>query len=113
MRTLIAISPERNAAMQGTHKEVSGGSVACINVSSQAPKIVGKPRRSEKNIASVFFNFKYNAVLKVIPDLDTPGNNARAWANPIVKDSFKERSNILLSPSSNLSAKYKTPAIKI
>ena len=46
-------------------------------------------------------------------DLDTPGNNARAWANPIVRDSFNERSNILLSPSSSLSAKYNTLAIKI
>ncbi len=69
--------------MQGIHKELSIGSVACINVRSQAPKIVGNPRRSEKNIASVFFNFKYRAVLRVIPDLDTPGNNARAWANPM------------------------------
>ena len=98
--------------MQGIHKELSRGSVACINVRSQAPKIVGNPRRSEKNIASVFFNFKYNAVLRVIPDLDTPGNSARAWANPIVRDSFIERSNILLPPSSSLPAKYNTPAIK-
>ena len=99
--------------MQGIHKELSIGSVVCINVNSQAPKIVGKPRRSEKNIAGVFFNFKYKAVLKVMPDLDTPGNNARAWAKPIVNDSFNERSNMLLPPSSNLSAKYNTPAMKI
>ncbi len=97
--------------MQGIHRELLIGSVACIKVRNQAPKIVGSPRSSEKNIASVFFSFKYKAVLRVIPDLDTPGNNAMAWANPIVKDSFNERSNILLSPSSSLSVKYNTLAI--
>ena len=48
-----------------------------------------------------------------MPDLETPGSNARAWAIPIVRDSFNERSNILLPPSSSLSAKYNTLAIKI
>ena len=113
IRTRIAIKPERNAAKLGIINEVFIGSELWIKVSNQAPKIVGKPRSKEKNIASVFFNFRYKAVLSVMPDLETPGNKASAWAKPINRDSLIVRSKTLLLPSSNLSAKYKIAPKKI
>jgi hypothetical protein len=47
-------------------------------VSSQAPKIVGIPKRSEKYMASVFLIPKYIPVTRVTPDLEIPGTRANA-----------------------------------
>jgi hypothetical protein len=73
----MAIVPATNANSVGIIKSPFMPSELCTRVISQAPKIVGVPRSSEKKIASVFLIFKIMAVIKVIPDLETPGNNAK------------------------------------
>ena len=75
--TLIATVPAINAKKVGIIKLLFIPSELCKRVINQAPKIVGIPKSSEKKIASVFLIFKSIAVINVIPDLDTPGNNAK------------------------------------
>ena len=88
--TLIAISPEIKATTPGVSIFVFKVKDDSTKVRSQAPNIVGIPRRSEKYIASVFLIPRYIPVIRVIPDLDTPGTSANAWAIPTIKDCFSE-----------------------
>ena len=64
----MAIVPATNANSVGIIKLLFMPSELCNRVISQAPKIVGIPKSSEKKIASVFLIFKIMAVIKVIPD---------------------------------------------
>ena len=80
---LIAKSPAANETIAGIIISELKAKEDCTKVSSQAPNIVGSPRRSEKYIASDFFIPRYRATINVIPDLDTPGTKATAWARPM------------------------------
>ena len=73
----MAIVPATNANSVGITKLLFMPSELCNRVISQAPKIVGIPKSSEKKIASVFLIFKNIAVINVIPDLETPGNKSK------------------------------------
>jgi hypothetical protein len=77
MSILMAIVPAINAKNVGIIKLLFMPSELCKRVINQAPKIVGMPKSNEKKIASVFLIFKSIALINVIPDLDTPGSNAK------------------------------------
>ena len=53
----------------------------------EAAKTIGIAKRKENLIASSFFNPLNNPAEIVAPDLETPGNIAKAWNIPIVKES--------------------------
>ena len=76
-------------------------------------EIAGIPTRKE-SLAAVFLSIPENkAEVKVIPDLDTPGNTARDWARPNKIISFKLMSlnSFFLLPK--ISARAKNSAIRI
>ena len=87
---LMAISPETKAKTVGVIIFAFRVKDDSTKVRSQAPNIVGIPSRSEKYIASVFLIPRYIPVMRVIPDLDTPGTSANAWAIPTIKDCLSE-----------------------
>ena len=74
----MAISPETKAKTVGVIIFAFRVKDDSTKVRSQAPNIVGIPSRSEKYIASVFLIPRYIPVMRVIPDLDTPGTSANA-----------------------------------
>ena len=53
-----------------------------------APKIAGIERRNENFIASFSFSPARRPPAIVVPLLEIPGNNARAWAQPIKRAFF-------------------------
>ena len=76
-------------------------------------EIAGIPTKKE-SLAAVFRSIPENkAEVKVIPDLETPGNIARDWAKPNKITSFKLMSlnNFFLLPK--ISARAKNSAIRI
>src|SRR5437762_3411630 len=50
---------------------------------STAPATTGADRRNEKRVAASRVKFRKSPVVMVIPERDTPGHNAMAWAVPI------------------------------
>ena len=84
-----------------------------MNSKIAAKEIAGMPKRKENLAASLLSQPDNRALEIVTPDLETPGQIAKAWERPIKKLSEKKWLFIFLEPFFELSAKYMTIAIKI
>ena len=98
---------------RGRAPPANGSAKASFSSTKPAMVMAGMPSRNEKRAASERFQPSSRAAVRVLPERDTPGTRARAWAKPTSQPSRTRTASSPRRRAPSCSAKPNSSAITI